>query len=244
MYKRQPFDFDSTDLKASWQDAIKLFNFITSLNYDVQINYTGNRGFHVLVKTVPDYYTKAQLRGFQRLMKNILDLKTVDEQLFGDYRRLIRIPNTYHRKGGLCYTIAHNTGRLLNLGKLIKHSNNINLNISESYKDQKTHEFPCIIKLLKEDSEPPQLARFQFVVNRLIQGKTMNEILEEIKTFGWIDFSEDYTIKQIKQIASHSYLPMSCDRIQDLGWCLGEKCKYYFKPLTVWEWKEKYEKRR
>jgi len=91
-----PFDFDSDSLANSWSDAMKFYNHIVDIGYDISINYSGYRGFHCLISTIPLPYSRKLIHDVQSYYKNLLDLKTCDPNIFGDIRRLIRIPGTLH----------------------------------------------------------------------------------------------------------------------------------------------------
>ena len=233
-----PFDFDSKDLKLAFEEAVRTFNFFVSLGYRTWLNYTGNRGFHVLIKSKPEYYSKYQLKTFQNQIKLLLNLTTCDSQIFGDYRRLIRIPGTYHRNGGLARILAVDGLRELDLNQFVKDTIPTNGIIKKSQVTGKYHEYPCVEAIIREDPEPPQLIRFAYVVLRLADGCTPEQIFDEIKSFGWIDFDEQKTIYQINHIASRDYKPPSCKTLRDLGYCIIPNCKFKNKPRQ--EWVDKY----
>jgi len=219
-----PFDFDG-DLKTAYEDALKTYEFFIKQDYMTCLTYTGNRGFHVLVKAKPDYYSKIQLRTFQNAIKRMLKLETCDSQIFGDVRRLIRIPGTYHRKGGLCQILYEGGHKELDISQYVPNTIPTNGVIKGNYQEV-YHEYPCVEVIVREDPEPPQLIRFAFVILRLAEGKSIQEIFEEIRGFGWIDFDEHKTLYQINHIASRDYKPPSCKTLQDLGYCIVKDCKY------------------
>lgn len=234
-----PFDFDSENIKDAFDDALKAFKFFVSLGYKTWLNYTGNRGFHVLVKTKPEYYSRYQIRTFQSQIALLLDLKTCDKQIFGDYRRLIRIPGTYHRNGHLAMTLAEDGFAELDLNRFVRDQIPVNGIVkSPSSYTRRYHEYPCVEAIIREDPEPPQLIRFAFVIIRLSEGKTPEDIFNEIKSFGWVDFDEDKTIYQINHIASKEYYPPSCKTLKDLGYCIINNCK--FKSKTKQDWIDKF----
>ena len=104
------------------------------------------------------------------------------------------------------------------------------------------HDYPCIEKLIgdkdywmkhhpRHSFEPSQFIRFAWVTIRAWSGYTPDEILEEAKSFGWDDFREDTTRYQINQIFLRGYVPPSCRRIQEEGYCLKDEC-----PLYRWKY--------
>jgi len=222
-----PFDFDSkTNIRDAWNDAIKLFNYLILCNYGAYLIFSGRKGFHVLIQTVPSLYTRKQIRAVQKTFKNILDLKTLDEQIFGDVRRLMRLPWTYNINGGLCKIIKQIEGAELNLNEIYAEEYNPIQTYSENNKSLEYHDYPCIESIVRSDPEPRHLVRFTYVVLRLSEGFSYEEILDEIESFEWIDFDEDYTRKQIEHIDGKDYVPLSCETLKDLGFCIVEDCPY------------------
>lgn len=234
-----PFDFDSPDLRKSWDDASKLYNFFAKANYDVMIDYSGSKGFHVFVKTVPKVYTKNQIKWMQKFFAKHLNLETADERIMGDVRRLMRIPGTFHKKGTLCHTIKQSGGsKLLDINKFVKSNVSVkeyysNDNNTKGYDDYSIgHEYPCIEYYARNKQywlehhprksfEPPHKPiRFAWVILRMIDGKTDDEIVDEIKQIGWWDFDEYKTRYQLRQIRRRGYKLPSCKTLKDGGFCL------------------------
>jgi len=243
-----PFDFDSKDLKASWEDASRLYNFLVDSNYDVFIKHSGYRGFHVLVSVVPAPYSKPQIRALQKFFKRVLHLETCDKQIFGDIRRLIRIPETIHcgkfvkrfgrwdreGEGGIAYNIKHTEGELMNIDDIIE-ENDIDLDytyIMSEYSGRKPlHPFPCLETYMNNE-EPPHMIRYSYVAYWLKMDKTPEEIFNMIKKehspqgeHPWLDWDDDTTMNQINHIAGGYYNPLRCDTLQDMDYCL-KGCQY------------------
>lgn len=253
-----PFDFDSDSLEKSWEDAMKLYNHIVEEGYDISINYSGYRGFHCLISTVPLPYTRKRIHDVQSYYKALLDLQTCDPNIFGDIRRLIRIPGSLHAgkfkrmkgkgwirmgEGNYCKEIKSSEGNLMNLEDL-EH-------IPESAYDfeylengskpcKPTHEYPCLNKAM-DAPEPPQLIRFSYVALNLQNGlspETIIKILEERhsegKAFEWVDWDLDYTANQVEHISNRgNYRPLGCESLKKMGLCVPE-CK-----LNTCDWKLK-----
>jgi len=221
-----PFDFDSDNLKDAWKDAVKLYKHVIKSGYGAYLVFSGRKGFHVLITTKPNVYTKRQVRSAQKMFKGMMNLKTLDEQIFGDVRRLMRIPWTYNIYGGLCKVIASNEGIELDLDEIYI-DNITDKDIEFDFKPDRTyHDYPCIESLVRSDPEPRHLIRFTFVVLRLSEGYDIEDILDEIESFDWVDFDEDYTRKQIEHIIGRGYVPPSCNTLRDLGYCNVEDCPY------------------
>ena len=83
------------------------------------INFSGRKGFHVLVEVEPKNYSSKQLRDIQRYYKRELSLETLDEQTFGDKKRIFRIPWTFNINGTWCRTLDENEGSKLDLDEVI-----------------------------------------------------------------------------------------------------------------------------
>jgi len=107
------FDFDGSELEATWKDVKKLVKFFDSEGLrPFYIFFTGNRGFHVHLEIKPNTYSKRELRAFQEYLINTLNLKTACRSVVGDVRRLCRIPNTRHENTGL-YCIQVNINQTI-----------------------------------------------------------------------------------------------------------------------------------
>lgn len=219
-----PFDFDAPDLKDAWRDAVKLYNYLIERDYDVHITFSGRKGFHIFLATEPKWYNKEQIRAVQSYFKEKLGLKTLDKQIFGDIRRLMRVPYTYNIRGGLCMEIKYHDGKKLDLDLILLKRNRINR--ETEYEETDYHKYPCIEKIVREDNEPRHIIRFTYVILRLAEGWSEDDIIDEIKgEFNWIDFDEHYTRSQIIQIDSRGYVPPSCKTLKELGFC-DKPCKY------------------
>ena len=233
-----PFDFDSEDLKEAWDDASKLYNFCIENNYSSYLTFSGRKGFHVFMLTELKPYSKRQIKDVQNMISDMLKLKTVDNQIMGDIRRLMRIPGTYNIRGGICKVLAYNEGLSLDLNNLttIKYEKDY-----EPYTPMSTfrsyHKYPCIENLIKNKEywyknhprgkfEPHQVIRFSWAILKLAEGWSMDEIIDEAESFGWDDFDEGKTRWQIEHIDSNQYVPHSCKTLKNLGYCLYKDCKY------------------
>ncbi len=243
-----PFDFDSDDLHKSWKDAKQLYNWIVDCGYDVSINFSGYRGFHVLITTVPKPYSKPQIRAAQKFFKRALNLPTCDKQIFGDIRRLIKIPGTIHAgkfkknkdkiwkrvgEGSTAYKVKYTPGNPLDLDDLIEEEDidfDFEFNDTSDYTKPK-HPYPCIEKYINNE-EPPQIIRYSYVSYYLKMGLTPDEIIDKLKEehsegkeHEWIDWSESTTTTQIYHIASGDYYPLKCETLKELGYCMKD-CIY------------------
>ena len=220
-----PFDFDSRNLRESWKESISLYNYIRKSGYGSYLVFSGKKGFHVYIATKPNNYTKHQIRVVQNVFRNIFEFKTLDTQIFGDVRRLMRIPDTYNLNGDLCRIIGVNEGSELDLDTIF-----IDATLKKERKPRENnnhiHPYPCIEQLVREDPEPRHLVRFTYVILRLSQGWTYQDILSEIESFGWVDYDPEYTLKQIEHIDMREYVPPSCKTLKELGYCIFPDCEF------------------
>ena len=241
------FDFDSNSLEKSWEDAKKFYNFMVDSDYDITINYSGYRGFHCLLSVEPDYYSRGQIKAAHEWFKDTLQLETCDPQIFGDIRRLIRIPGSLHAgkfkkvkgkgwrrqgEGGYCYNIKHHEGNLFNLDDNftdpypeydfdMEHKSNGHIQLR-----------PCVERAM-DNKEPAQLIRYSYTAYLLKKGKTPEDILSmykerhsDGKEYEWDDWDEDITMNQILHIAGNSdYNQLRCSTLKSLEYCYKE-CRY------------------
>ena len=236
------FDFDSDNLREPWNDAKKLYNFIAESDFDVYINFSGCRGFHVLISTVPKPYTKPQVRIAHKFFADLLKLRTCDKQLFGDVRRLIKIPGTFHAgkfvktngtwkrylDGSISCIIKHSTGDLLDLDDITRDDTYEFEFTNTKSVNKHIHPYPCLEKHIRNE-EPPQFIRYSYVAYLKDMGKTPEEIMNilvenhsENKRYEWIDWNYEYTYNQVKHITSeeHDYHPPRCETLKSLGYCI------------------------
>ena len=237
-----PFDFDAPNLRDAFEDAKRLYNTIVDFGYKASFHFSGGKGFHVLIPIVPRFYSKIQLLKAQQFFKRILNLKTADEQIFRDVRRIIRIPGTYHINGNLCDIYANNEdGKLLDIEKLsppeYRKFEKLGKNISKSSNNVIHHDFPCIDKLIKDEDywhehhprgsfEPNWLVRFAWVIEQSYKGKTEDEIVDMIEDFEWDDYDPDKTRYNVRYVLEREYTHPNCDTLRDLCYCLGDECPY------------------
>jgi hypothetical protein len=236
-----PFDFDSSNLRDAFDDAKRLYNFLVDLGYQAMFNFSGSKGFHVIVPIIPKVYTKIQLLKTQQFFKRILKLETADEMIFRDIRRIMRLPGTYHMNGNLCDTYVYNdTGKLLDIESLSPPD--FKKNTIDSFSNIKKpnhimyHDFPCVDRLINDETywrkhhprnsyEPHWLIRFAFVIQRMNEGKSDIEIFDEICSFNWDDLDEERTVYNIKYIMDNEYIHPTCNTFQEAGLCLDD-CPY------------------
>lgn len=225
-----PFDFDSSNLKLAWLDAIKLYNHFVRCGLDTHLTFSGRKGFHVFLAVKPKHYNKKKLRQVQEYFKENFNLKTMDTRIFGDIRRLMRIPHTYNINGTLCRVISKQDGKQIDLDDII-----ISKEVEEvEYdSDAKFHKYPCVERLIRDKDywykhhprgkfEPAQPIRFCWVALQLSKGFDTEDIINMAEKFNWEDYDEYKTRQQIEHIASHGYAPYSCYSLRSMGYCFPD----------------------
>ncbi len=218
-----PFDFDDKDRSLAFYDAVKLTDYCRIMGWQFIMVDTTHKGYHVWIPCREKTYEKDVLRNFQIYLKDKLDLKTVDEQLFGDVRRLLRIPMTYHEKTHrLCgYVRMEDRGVLPDLNDFMKtercyysnYNKNIEINTGEDTNAWKMQEQIKPSKLsdkLRKSIVPaksikPCLEKYIRVENPTAwirammtahlyrRGWDKEKIFNFYKSLNWIDWNETVT---------------------------------------------------
>ena len=254
-----PFDFDSDTLEKSWEDTKKLYNEVVDEGWDIFVQYSGFRGFHCLVSVVPDIYSRGQIKAAQEFYKRTLNLRTCDTQIFGDVKRLIRIPGSLHAgkfkkikgkgwqrmgEGGYCSTMKHTKGDLLDLDDYFV-DEFPEYDFDRVKSNSNLHPYPCI-DVAMNNREPSQLIRYSYVAYHLKEGKKPNEIINMLeekhsdgKKYEWDDWNKEYTAKQIFHIAGRidCYNPLKCSSLKSLGYCV-DGCPYNYSDWVFKKYKD------
>jgi hypothetical protein len=95
------FDFDGADLSLVLNEVIKLSDYCVKKSFKHLIVFSGMKGFHVYVLCAGGenlQFKKDAVFNAQNFFKNELNIHP-DTQLFGDIKRIFRMPNTWHVKG-------------------------------------------------------------------------------------------------------------------------------------------------
>ncbi len=98
------FDFDDFEnLDHAVEDAKKLVSWANRHGSKPRIHFTGGRGVHIFLDLLPINLKHPQetLRKFVIELNKKAQLDTLDLSVVGDLERIIRIPNTIHKKTGL-----------------------------------------------------------------------------------------------------------------------------------------------
>ena len=99
------FDFDSVDLNLAYKDMKKLYLYLDGEVPTVPV-FSGNKGFHLYILLKPKTYEvsaklKELLYRSHKYFETKLGLKTLDQHVYSDYKRIARIPYTKNSKSGL-----------------------------------------------------------------------------------------------------------------------------------------------
>ena len=107
------FDLDSDDLNVAYEDAKKLINWAKRHGANPRLNFSGNKGFHVIIDIFMVNLINPQqtLRTFMKELNDQAQLQTVDPVVTQDLKRILRIPGTLNKKSGL-YCIPLNVDTL------------------------------------------------------------------------------------------------------------------------------------
>jgi hypothetical protein len=99
------FDYDSLHPEQLVGDLQKASDYLIKKNLKHTIMFSGKKGFHLYVfcKITPLKNPKDALKNFQLTFEKETETKP-DPQLYGDVRRVLRVPNTFHL-GGSRYCI-------------------------------------------------------------------------------------------------------------------------------------------
>lgn len=231
-----PFDFDSKDICKAWNDSKKLFNYFIELGISCIFQFSGSKGFHVIAEVAPKIYSSRQMGEVQKFFRDMLGLETLDEQIFGDMKRLIRITWTFNPNGSWCRPIAYNEGNKLDLDDI--YDEPYIESTKHMAKKNKIQHYPCVEYLIGNKSywkkhherhsfEPSEPIRLTWASIRLRSKDSIEEILEEAEAYEWDDWDEDKTRKKLEYLDSKEWNPYSCHSLKEMGYCIKEiNCPY------------------
>jgi len=127
------FDLDNkTNLNKALEDTISLINRLQDRDIPYAVTFSGRKGFHVygllkpakLSRDIGAYYLKS-------LQEELAEgIESVDRQLIGDIRRMIRIPNSLNN-GYYCSPLPTNFQKM-SIEEILDYSKNIH-KLSFSY---------------------------------------------------------------------------------------------------------------
>lgn len=90
------FDLDSNDLSIALKDVNSLRAFATKHQITYTVIFSGRKGFHFYFHCKPSTITSYLLGAIHSYIADECKLQTADKHLFGDLRRVIRVPTSRH----------------------------------------------------------------------------------------------------------------------------------------------------
>ena len=234
------FDFDSADLSLAWEDAKKCYNHFADAGISCSCQFSGRKGFHVLVEVEPKNYASKQLKDILRFYRDMLGLETIDEQTF-DKKRIFRLPWTFNINGTWCRTLAENEGDKLDLDAIIPEIYERDVPHKEIDAEIIKFDYPCVAFL--EDNrefwiatrgkyEPSEPFRLTWAGIRIWRGDSIEEMLDEMEAYDYDDWDREKTRKKLEYLIDRKWNPHSCEKMKEMGYCLDEiYCKKKWKLL-------------
>jgi hypothetical protein len=253
------FDFDNKDkLRLAWEDCYKfacnLWRFYRIKPFLV---YSGKKGYHayLFLRTpagheLEDNHKKELYRELQSLLLGSEKYPTFDPAVYGDHKRIARVPFTKHQDTkNLVQPVDLNQFEALPLPgftqglrhygvslNIVSHAaNNYNENIVTRLTTRKSSKHrrgtlrPCMEELLSAKSihDPEHKLKVCLVAELSAEGRTRDQIIDVFR--GMDGFSESKTSEQVDHALRSGYSPFKCVTIQKLGGCLENSCRIYKK---------------
>jgi len=227
-------------------NILQLVSLHNSLLESTRSLYTGHRGVHIYVDLTP--VRVQDLRGAAVFVAELLGIKDyVDKLVLGDWKRLSRVPGSFHAKTGEeCIVInAETNGELKDiLTKIVrdkfgsKSNTSFKVHIPDEHYDKVMtlgEPPPCILYLLGRlfaGQELSHQARLHLAAYLLRLGLTPEEAA--ILYSSQPDYNMSVTLYQLRWLQERDYKMYSCPKARELGLCPLplQHCKYY--PSANW----------
>ncbi len=259
------FDFDCKSGKDGEKLELELnaMKFIRMLLRDFKIVPMVVKTFHgyhvwIFLKTTLTGYMedlkKVYVAAHRRLLRG--QEFYYDTQIFGDVKRIARIPLSWHEKGAWCMIVELDEKTDEFIPSKIRDVNyfKVNgLNVEDIIEDAKTIINADVERKIYLNGDIPKFdgkfqirpcfsnclnlgvmghqQRLALVIEAFWSGKKFDEIVDLFRNLR--DFNENITKYQvewqIKKIKGSWAKPYRCKTIKALNWCIGNKCKF-FKP--------------
>lgn len=94
VFNKFVFDLDSDDLNKTLDDVKKLREFAKSIRAKYTVVFSGRKGFHFYIHCKPSVITSHFLGKVHAFIAESCKLTTADPHIFGDLRRVIRLPTS------------------------------------------------------------------------------------------------------------------------------------------------------
>jgi hypothetical protein len=224
-------------------DVLDLVSGLGPLVSAVRTVFSGRRGIHLHVDLDP--VRVSDLRGASLYVAEALGIADlVDRRALGDWRRLCRVPGSYHGStGAQCISLSLETNPELRgiLSQVLHERFPLR---SRPYSLQMP---PEVKEVFVELGEPPPCA--SFLLSKLLAGEDLPHEArlhlgsylmklgltpeEASVLFSRLpDFRERVTLYQLRWMGSRGYMMYSCKRAKELGLCPHplDICRYYPSP--------------
>jgi DNA primase large subunit len=209
----------------------------------VRAYYSGRRGLHLYIDLEP--IRIGDLRKASEYVAELLGIiDYVDKHVLGDWRRMSRVPYSYHNKSGNMCDVINPTTNLSLSRELVELLEKFKLK-SQRYVVNLPQETREVVNQL---GEPPLC--ISFLLNQLISGADLSHAArihigaylmslglkpeEASILFANVpDYNEQITLYQLRWLREHNYKMFSCQKAKQYGLCpLGmfEVCQYYPTP--------------
>jgi hypothetical protein len=225
------------------EDVLEFISKYESILNKVRAYYSGRRGVHIYVDLEP--IRIGDLRRASEHMAELLGIiDYVDKHVLGDWRRMSRVPYSYHTKSGnMCDVINPSTDSSLSreltqlLEKFKLKSQRYVVNIPQETREvvsQLGEPPPCISFLLSQLISGVDLshaARIHigaYLMNLGLKPEEAGILFANVS-----DYNEQITLYQLRWLREHSYKMFRCEKAKQYGLCpLGmfEVCQYYPTP--------------
>ena len=221
-----PFDFDSRDEKTK-EDIVKLINYFEDEDLLPYFVVDSGNGFHVHLLIRPQKLSPLTIDYYQNKCMIDNNIKTMDRKVFGQPNRMMRIPFTVNPSANTEARIIYESEWKAVYLKLkvpheVKEREKMLANMAKSYSNGNSVggliSYSCITSAVRL-SNPDHYTRLLFVILRKEQGRTVDEVMDEIRSFKWIDFNERVSRYQVESIYKmKTYMP-SCLKLREMGLC-------------------------
>ncbi len=121
--KKELWKRRQVDLTEPFRDLVNLTEFCQRMDFPYTRVYSGLKGFHFYIWLIPSITKnpKIKLTCIQNYIIHHLNLNVVDPKIIGDFRRILKIPNTLHI-GSKKYCVVL-PDRLTEIRPIVKYAN-------------------------------------------------------------------------------------------------------------------------
>lgn len=233
-----PFDFDNEEKpENALHDALKFRDWCEDHDLSWRIAFSGKKGFHGYISFRPSLIRvnpalKDRYSGFQNKVISEASLRTADQRIVGDDRRMMRIVNTPHQDTGLyCVEVPED----------ILEEGDINL-----IKDYAKAGRPP-----PKDPEPEE--SFSDAIRRL-EVKDYRPSMQDATDFDTVEYHGDTTPEFVKEVLprpcihndlmtqnpKHKVRFEACSQLTNVGYDLGFILKFFDDVAEKAKWVDRH----